>query len=205
MDSEKLRIIKTAESIYLSKGFYKTTVDELAHALKMSKKTIYKHFPTKKDLLIGVVENIKSGIKKEIQKIINSDFNPVEKMYYIFEFIAQRAQKLSGNWMEDLQTYSTDVWKGVEEFRKEMITNNLIKAVTEGKAQKLVINQPPILMINILLSAANGVVNPDFLINTNISAKQAIETTLNVILTGILTPKGRRILKQIKEKENEDN
>ncbi len=204
MSAEKLRIIKVAENIYLSKGFYKTTVDEVARTLKMSKKTIYKHFPTKKDLLIGVVEYIKSGIRNEIENIMNSDLNPIEKMYYIFAFIAQRSQKLSGEWLEDLQTYSSDIWKGIENFRKEMILNNLINCVREGKEKNLVIDQPPILMINILLSAANGVITPEFLINTNISVKQAIETTWNIILTGILTPKGRKILKQIKERKNEN-
>lgn len=204
MTEEKLRIINAAENIYLSKGYYKTTVDELARTLGISKKTIYKHFPGKKELLAAVVEQIKEELRREFTKILESDGDPVTKTFFVFQEVAKRIQKLSGNWLEDLAIYGNDIWKGVEEFRRNFIQNNLIKLIEEGKELGYFIDQPPVLIINIILASANSVVNPKFLINTNISAKQAVSTTLNIIFTGILTKRGLKIFEKIKGKKNED-
>jgi AcrR family transcriptional regulator len=56
MYSEKEKIIlRVAEDSFLHYGFKKTGVDAIANRLGISKKTIYKFFPTKVDLLNAVV------------------------------------------------------------------------------------------------------------------------------------------------------
>ena len=44
---EKNKIIERTEDKFFRDGFYKTTMDEIATDLSMSKKTIYKFFPSK--------------------------------------------------------------------------------------------------------------------------------------------------------------
>ena len=49
--STRKRILERVRSRFFSSGFSKVTMDELAHDLGVSKKTIYKHFPSKNELL----------------------------------------------------------------------------------------------------------------------------------------------------------
>ncbi len=51
MIEEKKNLLKNITESFLAKGFYKTTMDEIASDLRVSKKTIYKYFPTKENLI----------------------------------------------------------------------------------------------------------------------------------------------------------
>ncbi len=44
MNEEKEKIIEFAAQKFMDGGFYKTTMDDLAAKLRISKKTIYKNF-----------------------------------------------------------------------------------------------------------------------------------------------------------------
>ena len=43
----KAKIISKSEELFLSLGFKNVTMDEIANAMGISKKTIYAHFPNK--------------------------------------------------------------------------------------------------------------------------------------------------------------
>ncbi len=204
MIEEKEKILNTAENIFLAKGFYRTTVDDLAKSLRMSKKTIYKHFPNKMELVASLLNRIKESLSRNIELIVASDKNSIEKLHSIFKFVAFRTEKIKGPWLEDIQTHSPQLWKEVESFRNKVILNNIIKIIKSGQEEGMIVEESPILLVNILLSAINGVVNPEFLINTNISVKKAAEVTIFTIMNGMMTPKGRRLLKKIKGKSNEE-
>ena len=47
---EKEKIANYSKDVFFKSGFYKITMDEIAQGLRMSKKTIYKYFPSKKIL-----------------------------------------------------------------------------------------------------------------------------------------------------------
>jgi len=48
-------ILKAARKVFLKKGFFKTTMDEIAYEVALSKPTIYKFFPTKESLYFSLV------------------------------------------------------------------------------------------------------------------------------------------------------
>lgn len=48
------KILEVSQETLFREGFNKTTMDVIASELKMSKKTIYKYFPSKNDLVMAV-------------------------------------------------------------------------------------------------------------------------------------------------------
>ncbi|MGM0878024.1 MAG: TetR/AcrR family transcriptional regulator [Bacillota bacterium] len=56
MDSKKRLIIKTATKFFSEKGYYSTSVQEIAEQCAMSKGSLYKLFSSKEDLFIEVFE-----------------------------------------------------------------------------------------------------------------------------------------------------
>ncbi len=49
----KDRILSRAEEMFLKFGYSKVTMDEIAANIGMSKKTLYKFFPSKEELVTG--------------------------------------------------------------------------------------------------------------------------------------------------------
>lgn len=64
----KVRIAGNFEQHFLHFGFKKTTVDEVAAEMGMSKKTIYKHFNSKEDIYYFIVSRLAQGRKLLIEK-----------------------------------------------------------------------------------------------------------------------------------------
>ena len=196
--NSKEKIVLFAGNKFEKFGFYKTTMDELAKELKISKKTIYKHFPSKEDLVKAVVENLKIYIEKNVREIIETQDNAVVKLYKFSELIARRVSNIGEIWLNDLRVYGTHIWVEIESFRKAMIQNNLELILSQGKKEELIVDKPNVIILTIILSSAQGVVNPDFILHNNLSLSNAVTHTLDIIFNGILTKKGRKIFKEFK-------
>src|ERR1700694_4233456 len=49
-------ILQAAEEVLTEKGYYETSVDEIAARVGIAKGTVYLHFPRKEDLVIAILE-----------------------------------------------------------------------------------------------------------------------------------------------------
>jgi len=49
-------ILQAAEEVLAEKGYYETSVDEIASRVGIAKGTVYLHFPSKEDLVIAILE-----------------------------------------------------------------------------------------------------------------------------------------------------
>ena len=65
----------------------KFTVDSFSKAIRMSKKTIYKFFPTKEDLISKIVEFKMKQVFKSYEAIVISDVHPIEKFWKMIHAI----------------------------------------------------------------------------------------------------------------------
>ena len=72
MDESAVRqeIVDTARAYFLKYGYSRVSTAEIADEAGRSKKTLYKHFPTKEALLGAVVERVNGTIEQEILGIL---------------------------------------------------------------------------------------------------------------------------------------
>ena len=195
---DKNKIIAYAEEKFSTLGFFKTTMDELAKEMRISKKTIYKHFSSKNILVKAVLDTVRFSISSLITKIVEGDDNAVVKLYKISELLSRRISKISAAWLNDLRIHAPELWNEIEQFRKMMIQKNLTLIVEQGKREGLIVDKPTVIILTIILSSVQAVVNPEFVINNNLSMREAAKVTLDVVFSGILTKKGRKIFKEFK-------
>lgn len=57
-------ILQTAEEVLMERGYYDTSIDEIASRVGVAKGTIYLHFPSKEELVIALFE-------RDIRQLIN--------------------------------------------------------------------------------------------------------------------------------------
>ena len=198
MKNDKEKILKTASDVFFAKGFYKIPVDDIASLLKMSKKTIYKHFPAKEDLVRDVAYLFIKTHSTNISNIINTDYNAVEKLFYIFKYLGNMLININEKWFSDIQTQAPEIWTEIEVFRSRFMTRNISKIIEQGKKEKFIVNHPSLIMINLFISSIRGIINPSFIVNNKIPAFKALESILDILMNGILTAKGKNLLKKLK-------
>ena len=195
---EKEKILSFASEKFMRDGFYKVTMDEIAHEMRISKKTIYKHFSSKQALVESTVESLMHTLKNSLSKITDQNFSAIVKLNNSSSFLIKAAFQVSDKWLSDLKLHSPHLWEKVDKFRKVTFISNFSKIVDQGKKEGTIVDKPNILIITIMLAAIRSVINPDFLLNNNISAKQAGKIAFDIIISGILTKKGRKLNKQFK-------
>lgn len=188
---EKNKILGFVEEKFFREGFHKTTMDEIASELRMSKKTIYKYFPSKEMLLKLLFQAFTHRVKSEVEPIVNGKLHAVEKIVAITTVLKKVAMRMSDKWLNDIRIHQPSVWKDIEEFRTQMISKNISKVFIQGIEEGYIVDAPPIIMITIFVNSVRSIINPEFIMNNSFSASEAVEHTFKILLNGMFTDKGR--------------
>ncbi|MDY0083040.1 MAG: TetR/AcrR family transcriptional regulator [Ignavibacteriaceae bacterium] len=195
------KIIEQIEGKFFNDGFYKTTMDEVAAELGMSKKTIYKFFPSKDDLLYAIISHFMNGMKNKILPKLNSNKNAIEKLGDLLNILASATQKISPKRIEELKKYYPELWTEIDKFRTKVMFENMTKVIDQGKSEGLFLDYPTVIIMNVLVGALRYVVNPEFTVNNSFSISEAGQYTLRIVIGGILTEKGKKQFDKIFNKE----
>ncbi|MBT8379382.1 MAG: TetR/AcrR family transcriptional regulator [Ignavibacteria bacterium] len=193
---EKQKILNYATEKFMSEGFYKTSMDSLASELQMSKKTIYKYFSSKDELVEIVVLSFMNEVKNRIDLVIKEEDNSLVRALHLFEVMRDVTTKFSDKWVKDIRLHLPNLWKIIDEFRTKRAYAVLGSIIQQGQKEGIIIEKPVELIIHLYVSAMRSIVNPDFLIYQKMNYKEAIQHTFEILFNGILTPAGKKQFKK---------
>lgn len=193
---DQAKIIEQVEDKLFKEGFYKTTMDNVASELGMSKKTIYKFFPSKDDLVMAIAKHFMNGMKNKIVPALSSDKNAIEKLAELIGILAKASEKISPQRMDEIRKYFPNLWNEIDKFRTQMMFGNITKVIDQGKAEGLFIDYPTSIIMNVLVASVRNIINPDFILNNNFSIIEAARYAFKIIIGGIVTDKGKKIFNQ---------
>jgi AcrR family transcriptional regulator len=189
---EKNKILDYAGEKFMREGFYKSSMDLLAAELRISKKTIYKHFSSKDKLVEAVVIGFISATSEKIESVIQLEDDSLSKALRLFEIMRMVATKLSDSWVRDIKIHMPKLWERIDEFRTKRAYAVLGTIIQQGQAEGMIIDKPAELIIHLFVSSLRSIVNPDFLYYQKMNYKEAIQHTFEILFNGILTPKGKK-------------
>jgi AcrR family transcriptional regulator len=78
-------ILEAAEEVLMEKGYYETSMDEIAARVGIAKGTVYLHFPSKEDLVVAIFQRDMEKLLQLIKTTISSSLTPREKTEIILE------------------------------------------------------------------------------------------------------------------------
>jgi TetR/AcrR family transcriptional regulator, fatty acid metabolism regulator protein len=188
---DRLKILKFITVKFHMEGFYKTSMDEIAQELRMSKKTIYKFFPSKENLLEVICRNTMDELEYDINKIVKGKGDVIDKIINIFNMYCNYISNISEKWINDLRIHYPMITKDIENFRKGKIYEILVKLIEKGKKEKLIENYPGPIVINNFTVTIQSLLHTDFIINNKFSMQEAFKYTFDMLFNGILTKKGK--------------
>jgi len=189
----KERILQEAALRFFREGFARVSMDDLAGELGISKKTIYQHFASKEELLEQVLQQLVQGIDRDVCAILDeeqADF--IQKLTRLFALLAGRLSQLSQAFTRDLQKYTPEIWKKVDERRSQMLQKNFRRLVAEGvKQQAFRRGFDPQFFLLSYLTLIRRFINPEMLSELSISPRQAFENIVNILMEGVLSEEAR--------------
>ncbi|MBC8191767.1 MAG: TetR/AcrR family transcriptional regulator [Candidatus Marinimicrobia bacterium] len=182
----------------INEGVRGFTVESLARELAMSKKTIYKYFPTKERLLREIFLFVSGRVTRWIQELVNRDANPIEKFQELVLTITKNLTLVSPTRFSDIKARHPALWREIEQFRLDRRDDFLIllqDAQNQGYIRKsLEVELTATLFMNII----NSVFQPEFFLNNRVTPAHVAETFLDIFLRGLMTEKGLKHLEESK-------
>ena len=172
-------------------------MDQIASELRMSKKTIYKNFASKEVLVEDIVQGVKTEVSTNLESIMSSKDNSVMKLLALNRLLSGLLLRLKDKWINDLKIYLPNLWQEIDEFRNKRLNQVFSSIILEGQKEELIKELPPEMMLIVFISTLSGVINSEFLLNNRFSYKDALEISLSILFSGILTPKGQKIFQKL--------
>ncbi|MGK3209231.1 TetR/AcrR family transcriptional regulator [Amycolatopsis sp. MEPSY49] len=82
------RLLATATRIFYAEGLHSVGIDRIVAEAKVTRATLYRHFPSKDDLVVAYLQGVHEMEREGIDKVIAGDLPPADGLRAIAESIA---------------------------------------------------------------------------------------------------------------------
>lgn len=195
------KIVEKSTELFLNLGFKSVTMDEIASALGVSKKTIYKYFNNKTDLVNAVTNHVFDSISCGIDHICHLNMNPIDELFSIKRFVMEHLKDEKSSPQYQLQKYYPKIFLSLKkkqfEVMQECVIDNLKKGIELG------LYRPNIdleFISRIYFNGLTGIKDNDMFPLKNYSMKTLLNFYYEYHLRGICTAKGINQLENQLEK-----
>ncbi|MHA7111199.1 TetR/AcrR family transcriptional regulator [Sunxiuqinia elliptica] len=131
MVDERTIVEKTYE-LYRKYGVKSVSVDEIAVALGISKKTLYQHIRSRDELLKLVVEHSLNKFSTELIKLVTPEENLIKKLALLYAFIVKSSRNVNPTFILDLKKVSYKQYLYVQEFRNKRLYDGVKSIYEQG-------------------------------------------------------------------------
>jgi len=193
-------ILDKSADLFLNYGFKSVTMDDIANALGISKKTIYQHFENKTKLVEATTLHMFHIISEGINCICALEKNPIEEIYEIKRFVMEHLKDEKSSPQHQLQKYYPKIFESLKQkqyyLMQDCVVNNLNRGVELGLYRKSInIQFISRLYFNCMMSLKDRELFP----LQNFSMNMLMDNYLEYHVRGICTSKGLDILKELTE------
>ena len=88
-------VIETATQMFHTQGIRNVTMDDIAHRLTMSKRTLYQLFADKEDLLLACIIKHEGDLRHHLSNIISQSTNVLDFLLIIFKAKMQEFDEIT--------------------------------------------------------------------------------------------------------------
>ena len=191
------RLLMTAMQEFMQYGFSRISMDDLAIRMGMSKKTLYKYYPSKEELVKAVLELRKQRVGELMSfietKVPKHAFG--EKIVQVSQKVAEFLSEIQPHVMFDLKKSFPLIFDDLDTFRKANIVKGFTIALNEGRASGVFRDDIPIeLAVQMHLTLISTMMNPEYLASQQYTPLQVFTMILRCTMEGLCTNKGRSIV-----------
>ena len=191
-DPVRGRILEGAARLFLRSGFHKVTTNELAGELGVSKKTIYRHFRSKDELVERVMESMMLDMESAIERIVASDADYARKLSMFLRMMGERVANASKTFLSDIRRHRPELWARMQAFRRDHVLRAVGSLLCQGA--ELGVLRPDVdreLFVLAYLGSVEAVMNPEVLSRSAFSAETAFGTIIRIFFDGMLVDSAR--------------
>jgi AcrR family transcriptional regulator len=180
----KQRILEAVGKQINLYGVKRFTVEDVAREIGISKKTIYKYFS-------GKDEMVREFISMSIDDNIKSTNEAIDKEESLFgkinaALLSHHKYEIPLEFLDGVQKYYPEEWKKIEkqrEYKIEVVSSLIKEGIEDGKIRKDI--NPDIIGL-ILDKMTLAIMDYSFLMKSNLNVNKALKEIEKILLDGIV-------------------
>ncbi len=131
------RILNSSKDLFQKFGIRSITMDDIAHHLGISKKTIYQHFSDKDDIVTLAIRHYAVSQKNELLQLKEISKDAVELLIAVSRYVQKDISHNTSALLFDVQKYHPKAWNIITEFKQGFLADFVQDVLREGIEQGL--------------------------------------------------------------------
>jgi AcrR family transcriptional regulator len=188
------RILNEARSLFFTHGYSAFTMDDLAAALGMSKKTLYVHFPGKDAMIRAIIDGFAAEVRADTEALLaNQTLQFAEKLRGFAQGMVERLSRLTPAILADLEQYSPDLHRHILQTRAKHLPYIFGRFIEEGQLCGAVRDDiSPVFASEFFLHAMQSLMQADALKRLRLNPEACFDHAIRLFFGGLLTPSGQK-------------
>lgn len=174
---------------FQGEGIKSFSLSKIARDLHISKKTIYKKYPSKDAMIDKILMDMLIGAHSKVINIIAEKSPFLEKFYSIFEIVKENLKAFDDHSLINLKKSYRSTWIKVARFRKYNIIPLLRLLIRSGIKKGVLNNHPEELYLKLIYGAVTEVTK-----RSSKTIEGELDILLRIVMNGALTKKGKKFL-----------
>jgi AcrR family transcriptional regulator len=193
----KERILAEAERLFWKYGVRSVTMEDIAHQLGISKKTIYQHFNDKEQILYQVIQDKTGRDQSEMDCMVTETSNPVEEILGVLTMIRKNTDQVSPNLLNDIKRYYPQAFALFRQYKEGQIMRSILENIQKGISQGIYRSDiNPTILARLRVEQIELAFNHDLFPSDQYSMHDVQAELMHHFVRGMLTEKGFTIYNQ---------
>lgn len=196
----KDRILVGAVELFMRNGIRSVSMDDIATRLGMSKKTLYKWFENKDQIVLGVMQQHLNREEVDCEAAFAQGANALEAMFNLIRWHREMLANIHPSIFHELQKYYPQAWALFDEHKNTFILAKVAANIRQGMAEGLyrpdldveVLSRLHLAEIELMF---NNVVFPP----KQFALQRVNSAMIEHFLMGISTLKGHRLINEYRQ------
>lgn len=201
----KETIFKKSLELFTTNGVKAVTMDDIAHELGISKKTIYLHFSSKKELVEETFEFVFDSAINRMKSVIGNCENPIQEHFAMKGSVADLfGLNIQTTMIYQFNKYYPKIAERIQKKRHDNYDLTILRNLQEGVKQGYYRADIDIDFVGkMFFSSLTAFLNDEHFdhLQNNQTIDELNYKFLEYHLRGIVTPKGLEILEELLKKQ----
>ena len=133
----KDRILNHAQKLFMRNGIKSVSMDDIAADMAISKKTLYKWFENKDQIVHAATNRHLEGTQHDCTAMIQAATSAIDELFRMLEWVKQEFSNVHPSIFYDLQKFHPATWQLWQAHKNEFILSQIMQNLRRGIAEGL--------------------------------------------------------------------
>jgi AcrR family transcriptional regulator len=201
----KDRILNHAQQLFMRNGIKSVSMDDIAADMAMSKKTLYKWFENKDQIVEASMTRHLHGAQFDCTSMIQSATSAIDELFQMMKWTRQEFSNVHPSIFYDLQKFHPGTWKLWLAHKNQFILTQIIQNLQRGIVEGLFRADLDVdIIARMRLAQIEIMFNSDVYPPLQYPNERVSQALLEHFMLGVATLKGHRLINQYRNVTDEE-